>query len=73
VVEWNTGVYQCSVEREHDRLFAISTVAMLDSVKPPLPEVPQIELTSCRPESFNRFVAQCMDWLTAEPLNTDSL
>ena len=47
------GVYQCAIERQHDKLYVIFTVTT-DGGKSPLPEKPRIELTSCRPNDFNK-------------------
>jgi len=51
-----SGHYQCVVERQNDRLFAIATVAVRDR-KPPLPQIPQIELNFCHPNNYNRWRA----------------
>jgi len=49
-----SGHYQCIVERQNDRMFAVATVAAAGR-KSPLSHIPLIEIRSCRKESFNRF------------------
>ena len=48
------GHYQCVVERQFDRLFALSTVAVEGRASPPLPQIPQLELSTCRQDTYNR-------------------
>ena len=48
------GHYQCIVERQYDRMFAIATVGV-EGRQSPLPKVPQIELKFCHQNSYNRF------------------
>ena len=53
---WTTlvgGHYQCVVERQYDRLFALSTVAVTGRMTP-LPQIPQLELNTCRQSTYNR-------------------
>jgi len=47
------GHYQCVVERQFDRLFALSTVVVA-GLSAPLPRIPQLELKTCRQSSYNR-------------------
>jgi len=49
-----SGHYQCIVERQYDRLFAVSTVGVAGR-KSPLPQIPQIELKFCHQNRYNRF------------------
>jgi len=48
------GHYQCVVERQFDRLFALSTVAVAGRAAP-LPQTPQLELNTCRHNTYNRY------------------
>ena len=48
-----SGHYQCIVERQYDRLFAVATVG-IEGRKPPLPQTPRIELKFCQQNRYNR-------------------
>ena len=46
------GVYQCGIERQYDKLFVISSVAVKGNISP-FPQLPKADLVSCENTNYD--------------------